>query len=430
MIPEKSAPSQGDRLALLYRLSQLFSSTLDLDQVLNHVIDEVLTAVRGERGFVMLREADGSLAFRVARGMDRETIDSPQFQVSRGVVERVAADGQPVLTSDARTDDRFSMRRSVVDLGLRSILCVPLVTQGQVQGVVYVDNRLQAGLFGQPDLELLAAISSSAAIAIENARLYQVAIEKGRMERELQMAYELQASLLPGEPPRLPGWELAACWLPAREVAGDYYDLFPLADGSLALVIADVVDKGMAAALFMALSRSIVRASLYGASSPAEGMARANRLIYADAARSMFVTLFCARLQPGVGQVTYVNAGHDPPLCSRGVSGEGALTPLRPTGPALGLFPESTYEQDTVHLDPGDLILFYTDGVTDARNAQGEFFGRERLEHLLRENGQQAAPQLIAALESAVAAFSGGVVPFDDVTIVAAKRVLPDAELR
>jgi len=425
MTADMLAQPHGDRLALLYRLSEIFNSTLDLDEVLNRVIDEVLTAVRGERGFVMLREAGGPLAFRVARGMDRETIDSPQFQVSRGVVEQVAGDGQPVLTSDARTDDRFSMRRSVVDLGLRSILCVPLTIKGRVSGVVYVDNRLRSGLFNQADLELLTAIASSAAIAIENARLYQVAVEKGRMERELQMAHELQASLLPGQPPHIPGWEFAACWLPAREVAGDYYDLFSLADGSLALVIADVCDKGMAAALFMALSRSIVRASLDGASSPAEGMARANRLIHADAAGGMFVTLFCARLEPGVGEVTYVNAGHNPPLLSRGAGDGGSFTPLPPTGMALGVLADSTYEQGTVHLDPGDLILFYTDGVIDARNAQGESFGKERLERVLREHRQEDAPQVIAALELAVRAFAGGVAPFDDVTIMVAKRVQP-----
>jgi sigma-B regulation protein RsbU (phosphoserine phosphatase) len=422
MSPDKLAQSHGDRLALLYRLSQLFNSTLDLDEVLNHVIDEVLTAVRGERGFVMLREADGRMTFRVARGMDRETIDSPQFQVSRGVVERVADDGHPVLTSDARIDDRFSMRHSVVALGLRSILCVPLAAKDQVLGVVYVDNRLQAGLFGQADLELLAAIASSAAIAIENARLYQIAIEKGRMERELQMAYELQAGLLLGEPPHLAGWEFAACWLPAREVAGDYYDLFLLADGSLALVIADVCDKGMPAALFMVLSRSIVRASLDGARSLAEGLARANRLIHADAAGGMFVTLFCARFEPGVGQITYANAGHNPPLFSRGATGASSLTPLPPTGIALGILPDATYGQGILHLDPGDLILFYTDGVIDARNAQGERLGKEHLEDLLQKNRQQAALQLIAALESAVQAFAGGVAPADDVTMVVAKR--------
>ena len=150
-IMDFSQPS-GDRLALLYRLSQTFNSSLDLDEVLNRVMDEVIAATRAERGFVMLREADGRLNFRVARGMDQETIDDPQFQVSRSVVEQVAREGGAVLTSDAQADDRFSMRRSVMSLGLRSILCVPLRIKDRISGVVYVDNRLQIGIFGQADL--------------------------------------------------------------------------------------------------------------------------------------------------------------------------------------------------------------------------------------------------------------------------------------
>ena len=172
--------------------------------------------------------------------MDEKTIDDPQFQISRSVVERVAREGQAILTSDAQSDDRFSARQSVMVLGLRSILCVPLKIKGEVMGVVYVDNRLRAGIFSQADLELLTAIASSAAIAIENARLYQVAVEKGRLERELQMAREVQASLLPRETPQVPGWEFAARWQPAREVAGDYYDFIPLDEEQLGLVISPV----------------------------------------------------------------------------------------------------------------------------------------------------------------------------------------------
>ncbi len=414
---------ENDRLGLIYRLSQLFNSSLDLDQVLNLVIDQVLAAVHGERGIVMLREAGGQLSFRIARGLDRQTLDGPEFQVSRGVVERVANGGQPVLTSDAQADDRFRLRRSVMDLGLRSILCVPLVVRDRVTGVVYVDNRLRAGIFQPADLDLLAAIASSAAIAIENARLYQVAVDKGRMERELQMARELQAGLLPSDSPSISGWELAARWLPAREVAGDFYDWVFLTDGSLALAIADVSDKGMHAALFMALTRSVVRASLDGAPSPAEAIARANRLIHADAGSGMFVTLCAARLEPDSGTVTYVNAGHNPPLVARGTEEDGTLTPLPRTGMALGVLPDSAYLQQTVHLVSGDLILFYTDGVPDAVNGRGEAFGKGRLERLVLEQRRSGASEVVDALAQAVQAFSGETAPFDDITILTAKRL-------
>jgi GAF domain-containing protein len=172
----------------------------DLDEVLNKVMDEVITATRAERGFVMLYDAGEQLAFQVARGLDQRTIEDPRFQVSRSIIEKVAREGKPILTSDAQSDNRFSMRESVVILGLRSILCVPLKSKEAVLGIVYVDNRLQACIFTQADLELLTAIAASASAAIENARLYQVAVEKGRMERELQMARRVQTSLLPSTP--------------------------------------------------------------------------------------------------------------------------------------------------------------------------------------------------------------------------------------
>jgi len=339
---KNSSQSDGGRFALLYALSRTFNSTLDLDEVLDRVMDEVIAAVRAERGFVALRKADGSLDFCCARGIDHSTIDDPQFQISRGVVEEVAQGGEGVLTSDAQQDDRFSDRRSVVDLRLRSIICSPLKIKGALLGIIYVDNRLQAGIFTNDDLELLNAITSSAAIAIENARLYQVAVEKGRMERELQMAYKVQSSLIPEGVPDVPGWEFAASWHPAREVSGDFYDFIPNNDGTLNLVIADVTDKGMPAALFMALTRSIVRASLDQATSPVEGVTKANRLICSDSTSTMPVTLFLNQLDANKGVLTYVNAGHNPPI--HYIAASDSFKALVRTGIFLG-FDDGAFSQ-------------------------------------------------------------------------------------
>lgn len=413
------SPASSDRLSLLYRLSQTFNSSLDLDEVLNRVMDEVIAATGAERGFVTLLEANGGSIFRVARGMDQKTIDDPQFQVSRSVVERVAGEGRPILTSDAQSDERFSMRHSVRVLGLRSILCVPVEIKGKILGVAYVDNRLQTGLFTQEDLDLLAAIASSAAIAIENARLYQVAVEKGRMERELQMARELQASLLPQQTPQVPGWEFAAHWQPAREVAGDYYDFIALEDERLGLVVADVSDKGMAAALFMACTRSVVRGSVGRATSPSDAIAHANRLLCADATRGMFVTLFYALLDPVGGEITYVNAGHNPPLLCR--ADEDELETLTRTGMALGVVEDSPFEERTLHLKPGDFMLLYTDGVTDATDAHEQNFGMERLQRVVLENRGASVAGIVSALEQSIEEFVGSIAPFDDVAIVVAK---------
>ena len=295
-----------------------------------------MAAVHAERGFLMLYDAQQRLTFRSARGLEQQTIEAPEFQVSRSVVERVAQNNIPLLTSNAQSDAWLGGRASIIGLGLRSILCVPLQLKQTILGVIYVDNHLQAGIFSRDDLDLLVSIAASAAIAIENARLYQVAVEKGRLERELQMAREVQRSLLPQQTPALPGFEIAAWWLPAREVSGDYYDYLKTDPDRLVVVIADVSDKGMPAALLMALTRSTVRACLTGAPSLAAGITNANRLLAADAANGMFVTLFCAEIGSD-GEVAYVNAGHNPPLL---VSADG-ITELRRCGPALGLFEDA-----------------------------------------------------------------------------------------
>ncbi len=422
---DRPTPPQ-DRLALLYQLSQTFNSSLNLDEVLNRVIDEVIVATRAERGFVMLRDEDGKLSFRVARGLDQQTIQEPRFQISRSIVERVAAEGQPVLTSDAQVDDRFNMRESVLMLGLRAILCVPLIFKEKVLGAIYVDSRIQAGIFDQSDLELLSALANSAAIAIENARLYQLSFEQGRMERELHLARQVQAGLLPRSTPQLPGWEFVGRWQPVREVAGDYYDYIPLPGGGLGLVIADVTDKGMPAALFMTLTRSTVRASVAQARSPAAAIRQVNRLLTADANEGMFVTLFYAQLDPRSGELRCVNAGHNPPLVfhtRKPPSSPDEFTLIGRSGMALGIEMEAGYMEHTTRLDPGDFILLYTDGLTDAMNPEGKPFELEGLRAAVFAHRYSPAATIVQAIEEAVQRHCGERRPFDDVTILIARRL-------
>jgi sigma-B regulation protein RsbU (phosphoserine phosphatase) len=412
--------NSAERLALLYHLSEAFNSTLDLDEVLNRVMDQVIVLLRAERGFVMLHDAEDQAVFPVARGIDQTTIQDPQFQVSRSIVARVAWEGQPLLTSDAQRDERLSLSSSVTFLGLRSVICVPLKTRGRIIGVIYVDSRIRAGMFSKDDLELLTAISSVAATAIENARLYQVAVERGRLERELQMAREVQAQLLPRETPRAPGWAFDAHWEPARQVAGDYYDFFPLPGPRLGTVIADVSDKGMPAALFMAMTRSTLRASAGQCASPAEGIALANQLICADASEGMFVTLFYAQLDLASGEMVYVNAGHNPPLLLR--ADAERPTPLTRTGMALGVVAETSFEQRVERLDPRDLVFLYTDGITEATDAREREFGLQRLQALLVRERDAPATGLVEAIVREVGEHVGDREPLDDVTMVAVRR--------
>jgi sigma-B regulation protein RsbU (phosphoserine phosphatase) len=235
----------------------------------------------------------------------------------------------------------------------------------------------------------------------------------------------VQSSLLPRETPQVAGWEFAARWKPARQVSGDFYDFLSLDGGQLGLVLGDVSDKGMPAALFMALSRSIIRASLGHAPSPAEAITRANRLICADASGGMFVTLFCALLDPGTGEFTYVNAGHNPPLlCQAGGGAEGERpVKLTRTGMALGVLDDALFEQRTVVLSPGDFALLYTDGVTDAMGTRDQPFGLERLERAAVEHRDASAPGILDALTAGLDEHIGASAQFDDIAAMVAKRL-------
>jgi serine phosphatase RsbU (regulator of sigma subunit) len=306
-------------------------------------------------------------------------------------------------------------------LGLRAILCVPLELKGEVQGVVYVDSRLHTGVFSPDDLDLLAGIASSAAIAIENARLYQVAVEKGRMERELQVAREVQASLIPQAAPQVPGWEFAGWWQPAREVSGDFYDYVAFGDGHQGLLIGDVTDKGMPAALFMAHARSIIRACAIAASDPVPAIRNANATLCAQTTNGMFVTLCLAHLEPSSGQLRYVNAGHNLPL--HWDHKKKAWRPFGRPGLPLAIDPAAEYVEGTAEIRPGDLLVLYTDGLTDATDARSELFGLERVKNVIAAHADASPEEVLDHIRRALADFSGPTAPYDDVTLLIARRL-------
>jgi sigma-B regulation protein RsbU (phosphoserine phosphatase) len=414
------AEPSSARLELLYRISQTINSSLDLDVVMETLMDEVISATRAERGFLMLLSETGRLEFRTARGMDQRTIEESDFKISRGIVDRVAAEASPLLTSNAQLDQRFEARESVKLYGLRSVLCVPIIQKNQVLGVIYVDNRFQYGIFSQEDLDLLTSIASSAGIAIDNARLYQIAVEKGRMERELQMAREVQHSLIPPHTPKLPGWEFAACWRPAHEVSGDYYDFIPISKDRLGVVVGDVSDKGMPAALFMALSRSVIRSVVGQEEDLSREINKANRLIWRDSAEGTFITLFYAQFRARSGRIRYVNAGHNPPLLYR--SETQKFETLARTGMAAGVEGDGVYQQEAINLKAGDYLLMYTDGVTDAQMGETNF-GDDRLKETALSFSHLPAAELVKRLEKVVCDFSGSGDPVDDVTMLIAKKI-------
>ncbi len=410
-----------ERLETLYRVSQALASTLDLEAVLNAVMDQVIAVTKAERGFLMLGDRPHELRFQVARGIDQQLIDDAEFQVSRGILTRVAETGQPVVTSDAQHEEWLSGRQSVMALKLRSIMCAPLLLKGRMTGLVYVDNRMQAGIFQSADLELLQAVANTAAVAIENARLHEQALVQARLERELEVAKQVQESLIPRSAPAVPGFELGALWRSAYEVAGDFYDFVPRPNGELGVVIGDVTDKGVPAAVFMALARTTLRASLTSNAEAGACLQQANRLLCADAASGMFVTVFYVGLQPGSCRLACVNAGHNPPLLLR--RGEANVIGVSQRSLPLGIDEQAQYLSAAVEVEPGDVLLLYTDGVVDAENRRSEPFGLARLRSALCQQADLPAQALCAAVEQAVLAHTAGKPALDDLTMVALRCV-------
>lgn len=412
-----SQPIPNQHLATLYEITRRLNSSLDLSDVLNFVMDRVLEVTGAERGFLMLRDDEtGLLNFRVARGLDIGDLEKPKFQVSRTIVNMVAESGEAVLTDNAQTT--FGEHQSVVMMALRSIICVPIKVRDRILGVVYVDNRIHTSLFDEQHLDLLNAFASQAGTAIENARLYEIAIEQGRMQRELEMAHNIQLGLLPTEFAAIKGYDIAVSWDSAREVAGDFYDCFTLDDGTaMGVVIADVSGKGAPAAIFMAVARSLIRGNATAALSPDDMLRQANRLIMADSGNSgMFVTVYYTVFQ-AAGRVSCVNAGHNQPIWWHQATEEAEWLPRG--GRALGWFDDLPVEQLDYVLEVGDMLIFYTDGIVEAEDMNHDPFGEARLLDAIAGSSSNGTPNGVRdAILAAVDEFVGVAPPFDDRTLV------------
>jgi sigma-B regulation protein RsbU (phosphoserine phosphatase) len=251
----------------------------------------------------------------------------------------------------------------------------------------------------------------------------EIALQRGRQEAELQIARQLQASLMLNEPLELTGWEFAFRWWTGSQVAADYCDTLEFSNGKMGLILADVSDKGLPAALFVTAARSTLRASLDGAPTPREGVARANRLLSVEAAEGMYLTLFYALIDTTRSQITYVNAGHTPPLMlHRPASGISHLSQLGRTGMALGVKASSPYDQFIIRFNPGDFLVLFSDGLITARSLSEEEFGSERLEQIVLGSGGGTAEDLARKLEHALKGFAGERVFDDDVILLIAKR--------
>jgi serine phosphatase RsbU (regulator of sigma subunit) len=401
-----------EHLVTLFDITRTITSSLDFEAVLNSVMDSIMNVTRAQRGFLMIAEpTTGALRIQVARGIDGSDLASDE-SYSRTVVSQAVQEHKTLLTNNAQFD--FQSGQSIIMKGLRAILCAPMLVQDRLIGVVYVDTSLRSGVFTDSDLQLLDAVAGQAGVALENARLYRVAVEKGRLESELHMARQIQESLLPRHLPELAGYDLAGRWRSAREVAGDFYDLFMLDDGSMGVVIADVSDKGAPAALMMAATRSIIRSHAFAGFSPLETLKRTNLQVLQDAENGMFVTVFYSVLHAG-GISTHVCAGHNPPMLYR--RADHTVTMLPRGGLAVGWFADSKLRAAPLQLQPGDLIVYYTDGLTEAETSAGDFFGEARLAEAILSVADASADAIADHILAQLDDFCGATLPADDLTL-------------
>jgi sigma-B regulation protein RsbU (phosphoserine phosphatase) len=404
-----------EHLKTLYDITRTMNSSLEFNEALANVIDAMMRATKAERGVLMgIDDDSGELKLLGARGVTGEKL-AEEDAYSTTIVNQVIASRAPLLTNNAMFDNRITPGQSIIMRGLRAILCAPMLIQDRLVGVVYVDTSMRSGNFNESDRDLLSAVANQAGITLENARLYGVAVEKGRLEHELNLAREIQQGLLPRRMPQIPGYEVTAIWQSAREMAGDFYDAFPVSDDSFGVVMADVSDKGAASALFMAVARSMIRSYAYAGMSAYETLRQTNDLILDDAESGMFVTVFHSVFRVG-GSSIHINAGHNPPLLYRAKTNETQY--MSRGGRAIGWFPDNPLHQSELQLQPGDLIVYYTDGLTDAENPAGVNFGEERLAQAVIGAAGESAEGVLNQIIHAIDIFAEGVPPFDDLTLM------------
>lgn len=420
--PEVSAVArvarEGDLLALISKVGITLLSSSTLEQTLEQIVSLVFEAVPADRCLLMMRdEHSEEMKVAVARLRDRVG-EVGEIRVSRNVMDEVVIRGKSVLTSDAQHDPRFASG-TVVLQGVRSVLAVPLGVSESVFGIIYADSPIAEGRFTEDHLKVLTTLASVAAIRVENARLVEARFQQERLERELQLAMEIQQRFQPTAPPIVPGYELQGISFPCYEIGGDYYDFIRREDGRLVIALGDVSGKGTAAALLMSSLHAAIHAQTGSHDSLVETISAVNRYLAENIPPNRFVTLFYAELDPDSGALSFLNAGHNPPLI---VHSAGTVEQLASGGLPLGIKADADYREGRTTLQPGDVLVIYSDGVTEAASPNGEEFGPTRLYEVVSRNVDASAAGIRDRIESALTKFSQGTQAADDITLVIVKR--------
>jgi sigma-B regulation protein RsbU (phosphoserine phosphatase) len=390
----------------------------DLDALMRSAVDGAIQVTGAQRGLLLLPTAEGRLAVRVARKSDGAELPR-DLRYSRSVVDRVWNSGEAYVALDhqTRTGAAANLGQSILDLRLLSVLAAPLRAKDRPIGVLYVDSTAAAKAFNDADRTVFEALAGLAGVAIESARMAAEEAEARRLAQEMDVARKIQLSLLPRDPVAPSGYDVAAAGRSCAETSGDYHDVIPLEDGTLALVVGDVAGHGLGAALFMASARALLRTLLH-TGDPIAAFAGVNAFLCRDMPEGSFMSLFAGVLRPRERRLDYVSAGHNPPLLRRR---DGAVVELGRTGPVLGVVSGFSYPTaQAPPLEPGDALLLYTDGLFEARDPRDELYGEDRMRDSLARHAA-ASPRALPVLEGVLAdldAFAAGRAADDDVTAI------------
>jgi len=412
--------SQRDQkvAAVLGEVSQALIYHMELDKLLDYIMDLVTRHIPMDRGVLMLKEGPHEELIPKVVRIQSTLLKTQKMVVSRSILRASLERNSSILISDVQSDKRLSEQESILQGQIHSAMCVPLWNNREIMGVIYSDRTALLGQFSEEDLRLLTLLANLAALKIENARLFEDSLEKARMEKELIMAQQIQRNFLPKLDPVFEPYDISGSARSCTHVGGDYFDFIPIDQCRLGLVIADVSGHGVSAALLMASLRSSLYALIQATRDLALLAAQLNDTVHRDSDSHSFISFFCGVLDRDKREVTFINAGHNPPLL---MEPGGGIRFLDSTGFCLGMFPGVRYETTTIRLAPGEILCLYTDGIIEGRNRKQEEYTVEGLVQQLRESANLPARDMIQKVYEGVSRYTDFAAPGDDMTLVVVK---------
>lgn len=406
----------NERFRTVLEISNAVQTQLDMKSLLDGIMDRLFDVFRqAERGYIMLmsEEKEGELVPAATRHRGKEKAEG--VTISRSVVNRSLSERVAVLSADAMSDQRFSAAMSVVNFQIRSMMCAPIIANDQNLGIIHLDTTRQDKQFTMDDLDLLTGVANQVAFAIANARMHERLLKQQRIERDLQLARQVQESFLPQSLPEVEGYEFAATYKAALDVGGDFYDLIPLSGGRIGIVVGDVAGKGMPAALLMARMSSDARFYALNETNPGDVLRRVNDRLCAMNPEGSFVTMIYGVLNPATREFRFANAAHPPPVV-RGKSG-APVEVSNCTNFPIGAVDDSEFQEESLVLKSGETLALYSDGVTEAMNAEKELFGSARLLTAAAQRSSGAS-QCMENILAAVHNHVSGAYQSDDLTLL------------